>query len=194
MSIVALVMPCLFAPDLQSGMCKITDVTKYGKNKLPHIRYTIGIVLAVLVAIIAHISYFAQIMISYEVKSEVLSYPINSLSHLAELGSSISIGMYYFIIYFLKILFAVLGALFIFRLSRFFRSQVYATLMSIVALVVPALAVMYDKRIEPVVYPYSAMLGNLFLQNKTAALTCITTVVLLCMLMKFAVCMRVKKL
>ncbi len=193
MIIVALVMPCLFAPDLQSGMCKITDVTKRGKHELPRIRYIIGMVLAVLIAVIAHISYFAQIIISYEVEAEVLSYPINSLSHLAELGNSMSIGMYYIIIYFLKILFTVLGALFIFRLSRFFKSQVYTTLMGLIALVVPALAVMYDERIEPVVYPCSAMLGNLFVQNRVAMIVCVVTVAFVGVVTRLAIRAITKK-
>lgn len=188
-----IIMPCFFAPDLQSGVCKITDVTRRGKRELSHMRYITGTVLSVLIAVVAHIPYFVQVMVSYEVDMEVLSYPVNSLQHLSALGSSMSIGMYYVIIYVLKVLFTVLGAFLVYGLSRLLRSQAYTTLVGFMVLVVPALAVLYDIRLEPVIYLYSAMLGNMFMQDKTAMVLCVAAVVLVSVAVKLVLRIRAKK-
>ncbi len=50
---IVLIMPCFFAPDLQTGVYKITDVTRFGKKKLRILRYIMGIVTAVLIAVAA---------------------------------------------------------------------------------------------------------------------------------------------
>ncbi len=180
---VVLIMSCFFAPDLQSGVCKITDVTGRGKRELGRLRYVTGTVLAVLIAVVAHIPYFVQVMISYEVDMEVLSYPVNSLQHLSELGNGMSIAMYYVITYLLRVLFTVLGAFFVYGLSRLLKSQAYTTLAGFMVLVVPSLAVMYDVRLEKAAYPYSAMLGNMFMQNRIAMITCTAAVVLVAVVM-----------
>ena len=188
-----LIMPCFFAPDLQTGVCKVTDVTRRGKRGLKCMRYITGTVLAVLTALVANIPYFVQVMISYEVDTEVLSYPINSLQHLSGLGNVMSIGMYYVIIYALRVIFTVLGAFFIYGLSRLLKSQAYTTLAGFMVLVVPVLAVMYDIRLEPVMLPYSMALGNMFMQDKTAAVWCMAAVVLVSAAMKLLIRVRAKR-
>ncbi|MBQ9765872.1 MAG: hypothetical protein IJW18_06720 [Lachnospiraceae bacterium] len=189
----ALVMPCFFAPDLQSGVCKITDVTKKGKRELPRLRYVTGTVLAMIIAAVAHIPYFVQVMVSYDVDMEVLSYPVNSLTNLAELGNGINIGVYYALIYMLRVVFTVLGAFLVYGLSRLLKSQAYAILTGFIVLVVPALAVLYDSRLEAAVYPYSAMLGNLFIQKRSTAVMCVIAVAFVCVIMKLTIRIRSKK-
>ena len=88
-----------------------------------------------------------------------------------------SIGMYYVITYLLKVLFTVLGAFLVYGLSRLIKSQTYTTLAGFMALVMPALAVLYDMRLVNVMYPYSAGLGNMFVQERPAAVVCVVTVV-----------------
>lgn len=190
---IVLIMPCFFAPDLQTGVYKITDVTRFGKKKLRILRYIMGIVTAVLIAAAAYIPYFVQAMISYEVDMEELSYPVNSLEHLSKLGASMSIGTYYGFIYLLKIAFAVLGAFLIYGFSKLLRSQVYTTLVGFMLLVMPALAILYDKRLELMIYPYSLMLGNLFMQNKTAMVWSVMAVAATGIFIKLTVYFRVKR-
>lgn len=173
---IVLVMPCFFAPDLQNGVCKIVDVTKRGKCELPRMRYALGTGLAVFIATVAYIPYFVQVVVSYKIEPEVFSYPVNSLIALAGLGNRISIGIYYIIIYALRMLFTVFGAFLVYGISRIIKSQVYTTLAGFIVLVVPALVVLYDMRLEPVMYPYSAVLGNLFMQDSAAATVCIVAV------------------
>ncbi len=172
---IVLIMPCFFAPDLQSGVNRITDVTLRGK-KLGRMRYIIGIVLAVLIAVLVHLAYFAQVMVSYGVDAEVFSYPINSIPQLAVFGNNITIGMYYIIIYTIKTMAVVAGAFLIYGLSRLIKSQAYTTLASLMILVVPFLVAMYDRKIIYAAYPFSAALGNLFVQEKSAGIVCVVMV------------------
>ena len=156
-------------------------------------RHIMGILLAVLISLLTNIPYFVQVMVSYEVETEVLSYPVNSLQHMSELGNVMSIGTYYIIIYVLRVIFAVLGAFLVYGLSRLLKSQAYTTLAGFMVLVVPVLAVMYDIRLEPVMRPYSMALGNMFMQDKTAAVWCVVAVVLVGIMMKLAVRIRARK-
>ncbi len=175
---VALVMPCFFAPDLQTGVYKVTDITKYGRRGLPRMRYIMGTLLAIVVALIVHISYFRQVIVSYEVDPEVFSYPVSSIENFADFGSAMSIGTYYVIIYMLKVIFTVCGAFFVYGISRLIKSQVFTTLAGFLVLVIPALATLYDSRIEGIMYLFSAALGNLFMKSATAAVTCMVSVVI----------------
>ena len=193
MILISLIMPCFFAPDLQSGVCRVIEVTERGKRELPGMRYMVGVIFAVFVAAMAHIPYFVQIMVSYNVDMEVFSYPVNSLEHLSCFGYSMSIGAYYAIIYSLKILFTVISAIFVFGLSRLLKSQAYTTLMGFILLVVPTLAAMYDNRMEPVTYPCAAMYGNMFMQNRMAAVWCVAAVVLVSVAMKLLIRVRAKR-
>ncbi len=193
MVIIVLVMPCFFAPDLQNGVYRITDVTKRGKNELHRMRYIVGTVLAIIIAVMAHIPYFIQIMVSYKVDMSVFSYPVNSLQHLAGFGSDINIGTYYLIIYLLRVIFTVLGAFFVYGLSKLLKSQTFATLTGFVLLTVPTLAAMYDEKMESLAYPYSAMYGNMFMQNRAAAVWCVAAVVLVSAAMKLLIRVRAKR-
>jgi len=181
---IVLVMPCFFAPDLQIGACNITDVTKRGRSGLSRMRYVLGIGLAVFIAVVAYIPYFVQVVVSYKVAPEVFSYPVNSLIHLARFGNKISIGMYYIIIYMLRVVFAVFGAFFVYGISRVIKSHAYTTLAGFMVLVVPALAVLYDMRLESAMYPYSAALGNLFMQDVVAAVVCVVAVVMIMLVIR----------
>jgi len=174
---VVLVIPCFFAPDLQTGVCRVTEVTLHGRKKLCRLRYVVGTVIAVATAVAVHALYFIQIFKSYEVDAEVLSYPVNSLTNLSAFGNGMSIGMYYLIIYTLKILFTVLGAFFVYGISRLIKSQTYTTLAGFIGLVIPLLAVLYDMRLLKAMYPYSAALGNMFVQEKAAMVVCAVAIV-----------------
>lgn len=57
---------------------------------------------------------------------------------------------------------------------------------------VPTLVVMYDYRLKAAAYPYSAMFGNMFMQEKIAMLVCSVTVVLLVILMRMLISLRNK--
>ncbi len=172
-----LVMPYFFAPDLQTGVCKVTDVTLRGKKKLKTMRYIVGTLLTLAIALVAHLSYFVQIIASFGVDMEVFSYPVNSIPHLAKFGSEMNLGTYYMITYTLKILATVAGAFLVYGLSKLLKSQAYATLAGFIVLVVPFLVAMYDYRIIYATYPFSAALGNLFVQEKAAMAACVATVV-----------------
>lgn len=172
---IVLIVPCFFAPDLQSGVNRITDVTLRGKT-LSRIRYVIGVVMAVFMATLVHMAYFMQITVSYGVDTEVFSYPINSIPHLAVFGNNITIGMYYVIIYTIKIVAVVAGAFLVYGLSRLIKSQAYTTLATLIILVVPFLVVLYDRKIIYAAYPFSAALGNLFIQEKAAGIVCVVMV------------------
>lgn len=187
---VALMMPCFFAPDLQSGVSKVTDVTMRGKRKLSRLRYVFGTVLAVLVAIGVHLPYFMQVFVSYEMEAEVFAYPVNSLTNLSRFGAGMSIATYYVIIYALRVLFTVLGAFLIYGLSRLLKSQAYTTLVGFIILVVPTLAVMYDYRLKPAASPYSAMFGNLFMQDKVNAVVCMAAVAVTVIVLRLAISLR----
>ena len=187
---IALMMPCFFAPDLQSGVSKVTDVTMRGKRKLSRLRYVFGTVLAAFVAIGVHLPYFMQVFVSYEMDAEVFAYPVNSLTHFSRFGSDMSVATYYLIIYGLRVLFTVLGAFLIYGLSRLLKSQAYTTLVGFIMLVVPTLAVMYDYRLKPAAYPYSAMFGNLFMRNKVNALVCVVAVAVTVIVLRLAISLR----
>ncbi len=190
---VVLIMPYFFAPDLQNGVNRITDVTLRGKRKLKTMRYVTGVVFALAIAAVAHLSYFVQIMVSYGVDAEVFSYPVNSIPHLAEFGSTINLGTYYLITYAIKILAAVAGAFLVYGLSKLLKSQTYAMLAGFLLLVVPFLVAMYDQRIMYAAYPFSAALGNLFVQEKAAAVTCAVTIVLVTAVMWAVLHRKVRK-
>lgn len=175
---VVLIMPYFFAPDLQTGVNRITNVTLHGRKRLKAMRYITGIVFAFAIAALAHISYFVQIMVSYGVEAEVFSYPVNSIPHLADFGNTMSLGTYYAIIYMLKILATVIGAFLVYALSRLLKSQAYTMLAGFLLMVAPFLVAMYDTRIIYAAYPFSVALGNLFVQERGAMVTCVITVVI----------------
>lgn len=189
---IVLIMSCFFAPDLQNNMQKVTDVTMYGKKRLKRLRYVLGTVLSVLIAAGIHLAYFLQEIVSHEVEPEVFTYPAISLTNLSELDAGISIAEYYIITYLLRIIFTVFGAFLVYFFSELFRSQAYTTLVGFIVLVVPTLAVLYDYRLKPAAYPYAAMFGNMFIQEKTARIVCMITVVLLLILMRLLISLRNK--
>ncbi len=169
MILLVLCMPGFFAPDLQNGMHRIIEVTAKGRRKLKLLRYVFGSVLAVLFVIMVHLLRHIHIMHEYEVKSEVMTYPVNSLMHLEAFGSSITVGGYYLLLYLLWIVSAILGAVLIYRLSTWIKSPVYTILAGIVILIFPMLIALYSDGLVYASYPHSAFAGNLFLQNKNAA-------------------------
>ena len=189
---VALVMPCFFAPDLQTGMYKLTEITRYGRRRLSCMRYMMGTVLAIIVALTVHMLYFRQVIVAYDVDSEVFSYPINSIENFKELGSTMSIGTYYIIIYVLKVIFTVCGAFLIYGLSRLIKSQAFTTLAGFVVLAGPMVAALYDGRLEIIMYPFSAALGNLFVKDVAAAVTCMVTVVIVAVVLRVVFKKRAK--
>ena len=170
MILLVLCMPGFFAPDLQSGMYRIIEVTAKGRKKLKLLRYIFGGVLVVLFVVMVHLLRYVHIMREYEVKPEVVTYPVNSLMHLEAFGNSITVGGYYLLLYLLWIVSALMGAVLIYRLSAWIKSQVYTMLAGIVVLIFPLLIAIYSNGLVYASYPYAAFAVNLFLQNKNAAL------------------------
>ncbi len=184
---VTLVMPCFFTPDYRSGMNRISAVTRFGKRRLGIMRYVTGGVLAALVACTVHVAYFMQVIRSYDVSMDTFTYPVNSITEFYRMGSDMSLAEYCFAAYFLKITFVIIASVLMLYVSKLLKSQIYATMAAFLLFPVPAAAVLYDGRTEAVIYPYSAALGNLFMQNKTAAAVCVTAVAAV------AVCITVKQ-
>ena len=170
MILLVLCMPGFFAPDLQNGMYRIIEVTAKGKKRLKLLRYVFGSVLAVSFVIMVHLLRCIDIMCEYGVKPEVMTYPVNSLMHLEAFGNSITVGGYYLLLYLLCTVSALFGAVLIYRLSTWIKSLVYTMLAGIVVLIFPMLIALYSDELMYVSYPHSVFAGNLFLQNKNAAL------------------------
>ena len=178
MILIVLCMPGFFAPDLQSGMYRIIEVTAKGRRKLKAMRYVFGSALAVLFVVMVHLLRHIHIMHEYEVKSEVMTYPVNSLMHLEAFGSSITVGGYYLLLYLLWIVSAILGAVLIYRLSTWIKSPVYTIFAGIIVLIFPMLIAIYSDGLVYASYPHSVFAGNLFLQNKNAAVVSVVAWVL----------------
>jgi len=173
MILLVLCMPGFFAPDLQNGMYRIIEVTAKGRRNLKLLRYVFGSILAVLFVIMVHLLTYIHIMHEYEVKPEVMTYPVNSLMHLEAFGNGITVGGYYLFLYLLWTVSAIFGAVLIYRLSTWIKSPVYTMLAGIVVLIFPILIALYSDGLVHASYPHSAFAGNLFLQNKNAAMVSI---------------------
>lgn len=178
MLLLVLCMPGFFAPDLQSGMYRIIEVTAKGRRKLKCLRYVLGSILAVLFVLMVHLLRYIDIMREYGVKAEVMTYPVNSLMHLGAFGSSITVGAYYLLLFLLWTLSAIIGAVLVYRLSMVIKSMVYTMFAGIVVLVFPMLIALYSDEFLYASYPHSVFAGNLFLQNKNAAFISIVAWVL----------------
>lgn len=178
MIFLVLCMPCFFAPDLQNGMYRIVEVTAKGRYKLKRLRYVLGCVITIGFAALLYLSNFRQVMVSYEVGRTVLGYPVNSLPHLEAFGTGMSLGTYYIVIYVLRLMAAVMGMFFICRMSKWIKSQAYTMLAGVVVLVLSVLIALYNRRLICAAYPHSLFAGNLFVQEKVAAIVCIVTWVL----------------
>ena len=173
MILLVLCIPSFFAPDLQNGMYRIIEVTAKGRKKIKLLRHIFGGALAVLFVIMVHLVRFIYVMCENEVKPEVMTYPVNSLMHLEAFGTDMSVGGYYLILYILWIASAIMGATLIYRLSAWIKSPAYTILAGIVVLILPMLIALYSEGLMYVSYPHSIFAGNLFMQNKGAALICI---------------------
>lgn len=173
MILLVLCMPGFFAPDLQSGMYRVIQVTARGRKKLKLLRYVFGGVLTVLFVMLVHLVRFVYVMHKNEMKLEVLTYPANSIVHLVDFGTDISVGTYYLMLYFLWILSAMMGAMLIYRLSAWIKSPAYTMLAGMVVLIFPMLIALYNGGLEYTAYPHSVFAGNLFLRNKNALVVCI---------------------
>lgn len=173
MMLLVLCMPCFFAPDLQNGMYRIIGVTAKGRRKLKRMRYVLGTVLAAGFALLVHLPKFRQILLSYGVRREVMSYPAGSIPYLEKFGTDISVGMYYLLLLLLWIASAIMGAFLMHRLAWWIKSPAYTMLAGVVILMFPLLIALYSREIIYTAYPYSMFAGNLFLQDKNAALVCI---------------------
>lgn len=175
MIFIILCVPCLFAPDLQNGMYRIMEITAKGRYKLKRLRYMLGCVMAAGFSTFLHLSGFLQVMVSYEVKREVFEYPVNSLPHLEAFGAELSLGAYYMVIYALRFAAALIGMLFVCRMSKRIKSTAYTMLAGMATLMFPVLVALYNRGLIYAAYPYSAFAGNLFVQEKTAAIVCFVT-------------------
>lgn len=173
MILLVLCMPSFFAPDLQSGMCRIIGGTIKGRKQLKVLRHVFGGVLAVVFVILVHLIRFVYVMSENDVKPEVMTYPANSLMHLEAFGTDISVGGYYLILYLLWTVSAIMGAVLIYRLSAWIKSPAYTILGGIVILIFPMLIALYSEELMYVSYPHAIFAGNLFLQNKNTALICV---------------------
>jgi len=170
MIFLVLCMPCFFAPDLQNGMYRIVEVTAKGRRSLKRLRYTLGCVLTVSFVVFLYLSKFLQLMISHEVKTEVFEYPVNSIPHLEALGAGMSVGGYYVVIHLLRLVAAVMGMLLIYRLSRWIKSPSYTMFAGIIVLMFPLLVALYSRGLIYAAYPHSMFAGNLFIQERIAAI------------------------
>ena len=178
MILLVLCMPCFFAPDLQSGMSRIIAVTRYGRTKLVKLRYAIGTLLAVVLTVFVYVPPFIQIINSYDIKAEVFTYPVNSLMHLSRFGAGISIGMYFILVFALRIVAAVLTAFFMYKISGIIKSYVYTMFAGFAALLIPTIMALINDNLLYAFYPYSMFGGNLFMQSTVAAIVGIVTWVL----------------
>lgn len=139
---------------------------------------TAGCLMYYKIPALLYLSNFRQVMVSYEVGRTVLGYPVNSLPHLEAFGTGMSLGTYYIVIYVLRLMAAVMGMFFICRMSKWIKSQAYTMLVGVVVLMLPVLIVLYNRRLICAAYPHSLFAGNLFVQEKAAAIVCIVTWVL----------------
>ena len=169
MVLLVLCMPCFFAPDLQSGMNRIIAVTKYGKTRLVRGRYSIGIFLALFLSVLVYIPPFLQIMKSYGVDAEVFSYSVNSLLHLSKYGTDMSIGMYFVVVFILRITAVILATTFIYKISDVLKSHMYTMFAAFAILLIPTVMVLINNRLLYAFYPYALFGGNLFMQSTSAA-------------------------
>jgi len=174
--LLAFAMPTFFAPEWQSGMYRIVSATGRGKHRLVRIRYITGIVLTLVFMVIAYLPSFLQVVISYEIKPETFSYPAGSLMHLAKFGTMINIGTYLVIVYVLRFLGGIFAALFIYRISAIIKNRIYTMVTAFVVLLIPTVMASVDKALDFVMYPYSMLAGNLFMQNGVAAAMCMAVI------------------
>ncbi len=184
MALLAFCIPVFFAPERQSGMYKVTSVTIHGRRKLVRTRYIIGSLLTFVLFLISYLPPFIQIISSYEVDFTLFSYPLGSLIHLDGFGTTMSIGMYLFIIGSLRFIAGILASLFIYKISALIKSHMYTMSVAFAVLLIPTLLAMIDKGLEFAVYPYSVFLGNMPLQNTVAAVTCIVTIIIVTVVLK----------
>jgi len=117
-----------------------------------------------------YLSKFLQLMISHEVKTEVFEYPVNSIPHLEALGAGMSVGGYYVVIHLLRLVAAAMGMLLIYRLSRWIKSPSYTMFAGIIVLMFPLLVALYSRGLIYAAYPHSMFAGNLFMQERIAAI------------------------
>ncbi|MBO5228987.1 MAG: hypothetical protein J6B39_08345 [Lachnospiraceae bacterium] len=176
MVLLTLTMPAFFAPDWQTGMQRVVAATHHGRKGLVKVRYIMGTVLTLVLFVSTYLPLLWQTASSYEMVPETFSYPAGSLPHLEAYGTSVNIGTYLIVLYTLRFVAGILVMLFIYKISAFIKSHIYTMTAAAAILLVPVLMAYLDGALESAVYPYSALAGNIFLQNTTAAIICVITV------------------
>ena len=165
MAVLSLMMPNFMAPDYQNGIYKLLFVTKHGKRKCIWIKYIFSIALTMIIFILIYVADFVRNNLSYKIPLEYYGYPVNSIMHLENWGSNISIGGYLCICTVLRILGVMCITFMIHVLSERIRSLVFTDMAALAIFALPLVVTYVKQSLLTVAYPYSWLLGNMALQN-----------------------------
>lgn len=160
--------PCVHAPDIQSGICRVTSASRFGRKKADGIRLGLVLLLGALSYLVAYVPEFAQLWLSYELQPNMFTYPVNSLPWLCEFGKEMSIGMYLFLVYFVRFVAVVTLAAAVGALSKKIGNVSYSIVVAVVITLIPTFIALSDKKYTFVYIPFSPFAGNMYVKAGVA--------------------------
>lgn len=165
----------IFGRDYQLGADKFCGTMLYGKRKSPAIRMAAGMAINLLILLLVYVPFYAGTLRTYGVGTECLHFPAGCLRILNRYGNSITLGVYFLLLFIVRFLFMNAAGLLICAISQKLRSIINTIIAGCALFVLPFGMIMLNDALANLFPIYIPMLGNRLL---TCPIVVIITVVL----------------